>query len=105
MAATMAMVLGSLGQCHLPVRAVAIRHIFHLVTVAGDIDERRLKLHQRVDAIVETANVAALERWHEFETGKRLLRTIEDVDDFHILSLFRDYGISGLRITFCDVFR
>ena len=50
--------------------------------MASDIDERWLELHQRVDAVVETADVASLEWWYEFETGN---------------IFFRYFGITGYR--------
>ena len=79
---------GALGHRHLLKRAISIRHILHLVAMAGHVDERRLKLHQRFNAVVQPTHVAALERRHKFKTGERSLRTIDDVDDFHIVVIF-----------------
>ena len=64
---------GAFGQRHLGVRTIAVGHVFHLVAVAGDIDKRWLELHQRVDAVIESGDVAAFQGWHQLEAGKRML--------------------------------
>ena len=75
---------GSLGQRHAGVGAVAVGDVFHFVAVAGDVDEGRLELHQRVEALIEAACVAALQGRNEFEAGEGTLAAAEDVDDFHV---------------------
>ena len=63
--------------------------------MTGDVDERGLKRHQRVDTVVESGGVAALQGWYQFETGERSLTAMENVDYFHDAgSLFRDDVIS-----------
>ena len=53
--------------------------------MAGDVDEGRFKLHQRFYAVVQPADVAALQRWHQLEAGKGPLAVIQDFNDFHIV--------------------
>ena len=57
MAATMACAW-AFGQRHLCVCAVAVGHVFHLVAMAGDVDEWWFELHQRLNAVVESGDIA-----------------------------------------------
>ena len=73
---------GALGQRHLRIGAVAIGHIFHLVAMAGDVDEWRMELHQRVNAVIEAAHIAAFQWGHQLETGEGLRCGLDDVNNF-----------------------
>ena len=77
----------SFCQSHPGESSVAIWNELYFITMASDIDEGRLELHQGVEALVETARITAFQRWNKFETGERTPFAIQNVDDFHVMMI------------------
>ena len=73
------------GKGHLGIGAIGVGYVFYLVAMAGDVDERRMKLHQRVYALIESAHIAPFQWGHQFETGERTMAVCYDVNNFHVL--------------------
>ena len=91
----------SLRQSHPRKSAVAIGHELNLITVASDVYEGRLELHQWVEALVETACVTSLQGRNELETGERTSFTVENIDDFHVMIVVLCTLTRGFRLPRC----
>lgn len=66
--------------------AVGIGVVLHFVAMAGDVDERRAELHQRLQDAEQTLGIGALQRRNNLERGEGAsLALADDVDDFHRL--------------------
>ena len=68
------------------IRSFAQDEVF---AVIGDINERRIEIHQRIDAIPQLGYIPALERWKYFKTEQGFVAPSFDmIGYFH--ALFRD---------------
>ena len=68
--------------------------VFHLLAVAGDVDECGVERHEAVDGAEDAVKAVALQWRQQFEGEARLsrcLRLVYYVDYFHWLLLFSSY--------------